>query len=894
MPPSHRRRNHHAPLDSRRNNARIRLDAWIDAWVTVIQSAPALIIATAMLLVGGAVAYTVTNIGVYTDTVAMLAEDLPFRRSYEQYRRTFPSLVDTLIVVVDAPTPEYADAAAGALAADLAAAPESFVDVFFAGADPFLTRAALLYLDAASLDALTATLQAAAPLFGNLERGPDLAAFASVIGAVLTGDATGIDRQRLTTELDRTLSAELDGRPDSLSWQRLLMPGSGDAPGDDSARRFVFAKPVLDFSAPLAAEAAIARIRRATPALTERYAARIRITGDAALSHEELTTALDGARWTGALALVMVAGVLLIGLGSAWLALAAVINLLAGLCLTAAFAALAVGQLNLISLAFAVLYIGLGVDYAIHLTLRYRERLRAGEPRAVAVRHATVRMAGPLLLCTLTTATAFYAFVPTSFAGVAELGLISGTGMFINLALSLTLLPAALTLLPTPRIGTGPARRRPDDHQAQRQATRRRNILRTITPALAIVAVAGLPGVAFDFDALNLRPADAESVATLRDLMADDATPPFHISVLAPDADAARALQLELRALPTVSDAQTIEDILPVDSERKRDALHRAAAALGTAAPKASTRDEANPDAARSALRALGTRLVDAGAPFAELHAHLDQFMRAVDAAPAAERTARISRLESRWLDQLAPALLRLSGALSPPPVSIDTLPAGLRNRWIGTDGSWRIAVYPRDDLDDREALRRFVRTVQTVAPEATDEPVLNVEAGDAIVGAFRGAFALSVLIIALLLAAIVRRVQSVALILLPLLLAGLLTMGIMGFAGIPFNFANVIALPLLFGIGVDNGVHMVQRAREGDGRTNPMRTSTSRGVLFAMLTTICGFGGLLVSPHPGTASIGLVLTLGIVITAFCTLIVLPAWLPTAVDPPGDSTDKAS
>lgn len=894
-------------MDSRRNNGRDRLDAWIDAWVAGIQSAPAMIVAAAALAVGGAVTYTVQNIGVYTDTAAMLAEDLPFRRSYEHYRRTFPALVDTLIVVIDAPTPEYADAAAGALATDLTAAPDIFAGVFFADADPLLSRAGLLYRDASSLDALATTLQSAAPLLGSLERRPGLAGFAAVIGESLVGDtgdgSIGIDDQRLIAELDRTLDAELHGRPDMLSWQRLLLPGSGEEPGVDpdngAARRFVFAKPLLDFTAPLPAGSAIALIRQAARALTERYGARIRITGDAALSHEELTTALAGTRLTGTLALVMVAGVLLIGLGSAWLTLATVVNLLAGLCLTAAFATLAVGQLNLISLAFAVLYIGLGVDYAVHLALRYRERLHHGDPHDAAVRHATVRMTGPLLLCTLTTATAFYAFVPTSFAGIAELGLISGTGMFINLALSLTLLPALLTLLPAPRIGTGPARHRPGVGQSHRRAARRRKILRASTPLLAVVAVAGLPRLAFDFDALNLRPADAESVATLRELIAEDSAPPFHISVLAPDVETAHTLQRRLRELPTVADATTIADLLPDDTDRKRDTLARMAANWNTAtrraepAPPRQTATHGDADAAYAALLELAGQFANAGNPVAGLEQRLARFIAKIDAAPANERDAHLASLEARWLGGLEPALNRLRDTLSPPPVSVDTLPAGLKGRWIGTDGSWRIAVYPRDDPGDRETLRRFVRSVQAVAPDATDEPVLNVEAGDAIVGAFRGAFGLSVLVIALLLAIIVRRAQPVALIMMPLLLAGLLTMGIMGLAGIPFNFANVIALPLLFGIGVDNGVHMVQRAREGDGLTNPMHTSTSRGVLLATLTTVCGFGGLLVSPHPGTASIGLVLTLGIVITALCTLVILPAWLPAAVAAHGDSEGES-
>jgi len=847
-------------LESLRNKGH----AWVVAWVGGLLKIPALIVGAGLIGVFFALTYTAGNIGVYTDTAAMLDEDLPFRRSYEAYRRAFPQLVDMLLVVVEAPNPEAADAAARDLTEHLRDAPELFDDIFLAGGDAFFAQAALLYQDEETLDALADQLHAARPLLGALNENPNLVGLATIVGGILSTSAqpTGINSGQLITELNRALVADLSALPYDVSWQRILTAD----PQDGNERRFLFVKPKLDFTEPLAAQAAIGHIRLATPKLQEQYGATLRITGDAALSYEELTIALGGARLLGILAFIMVTGVLLIGLRSGWLALACVVNLLAGLCLTAAFATFAVGNLNLISLAFAVLYIGLGADYAIHLALRYRERLIAGDAQHAAIFHATTRMAGPLLLCTLTTSTGFFAFLPTSFSGVSELGLIAGTGMFINLALSLTMLPGLFALLPAPRVRVIPAPQ--PAASVHRQRDRWRPVVRAAAIVLGIAAIAFLPRLEFDFDALNLRPADAESVATLRDLMADSDSPPFNITVLASDRAEARDLQQQLRALPTVRDVQTIEDFVPIDTERKRATIRNIANSIGPILRQREHRPGSNAEDGAEALRNLRQQLIDLNQPAnqsaTDLVVHIDQFLREIGTLDSTIREGRLAQLESRWLGQLHPTLDRLDLALTPPIASLDSLPTSLRSRWISADATVRIAIYPSEDISDREALRRFVRTVQAIAPDATDEPVLSVEAGTAVVGAFRQAFALSIGVIAILL----------------IILAGILTLGVMGLFGIPFNFANVIALPLLFGIGVDNGVHIVQRATESGGSTDPMRTSTSRAVLLSMLTTMFGFGNLLISPHPGTASIGLVLTIGISITLICTLVVLPAWLP--------------
>ncbi|MFQ5635503.1 MAG: MMPL family transporter, partial [Gammaproteobacteria bacterium] len=468
----------------------------------------------------------------------------------------------------------------------------------------------------------------------------------------------------------------------------------------------------------------------------------------------------------------------------------------------------------------------------------------------------------------------------TRLIGVAELGLISGTGMLINFALSMTLLPALLTLLPAPPVRT----RRPADTVGERIAQLARRQRRGIRLAALLMGGAALwmaPQLEFDRNPLNLRPPTSESLATLRELMATSDTPPMHITVLAADETAARRLQGALRGLPSVRDALMLDDLLPAAGAGKRARIDVIDRAIGDSL-QAPASPAPTPGAPVAALRDLRDALLAPGRSesLQRLGSSLEDLVPELESAGQREQAVLLRDIEARWLDNFAGTLATLRLALRPGAASIDRIPAQLRERWVASPGPWRIVVYPTDNIDDRAALSTFVREVQTVAPNATDEPVLSLAAGDAVVRAFQQAFSGSLIVISLLLALYLRNLGAALAVLSPLLLAGLVTTAAMVLLGEALNFANVIALPLLFGIGVDNGVHMVHRAHGDPGKPiDPLATSTGRGVLFSTLTTVCGFGNLLFSPHPGTASIGLVLTVGISATIVCTLIVLPALL---------------
>ncbi|RMF99329.1 MAG: hopanoid biosynthesis-associated RND transporter HpnN [Gammaproteobacteria bacterium] len=844
------------------------------------------VLALAALATAGCLYYAQQRLQISTDTASMISAELPFRQAWERYKHEFPLSVDSLLIVIDAGSPEAADAAAGRLTEALARRQDLFVDVHAPGLDEFFRRNAFLYLDEDELASLADRLLEVQPLLGRLSQDPSLARFADTLTLALEEDELELGKElpRVLAEFEQAVAASLAGHDAPLSWQRLLAPPDGDGP---DTRRFVLLKPRLDFSDLLAAEPAMQAIRETAAALQldAAHGVRLRITGDAALAYEELLSAMRGAQLAGTLALFAISIVLLVGLGSAWLALASLLTLLCGLVMTAAFATLAVGHLNLISIAFAVLYIGLGVDYSIHICLRYRELLGRGLPQAEALREAVASVARSLAICSLTTATAFYAFLPTAFAGVAELGLISGTGMFINLGLNLVLLPALLQRLPVP-----PAWQQPPSGgraAALLELPRRHRAAVLGTTALAAAAAAWLlPQLEFDRNTLNLRDPQSESVATVRELMANSDDPLMSIEILADDDHAWTQRRARLEELPEVRETRSLDDFVPDADEDKLFIVDELALALGPdlgepPPPKDPPPGEGLAKLQRlaAALEARAARGDALGPAAARAAARLAELLQQASETKPEAQAALLRRLEHNLLGWLPQSLRQLSLAMEP---ALDPaqLPDSLRRRWIGRSGTRRINVQPGVDVESNAGLRAFVDAVQAVVPDATGEPVIALRAGDAVVQAFQQAFSSAVVVITLLLLVLMRSLVATLLVLSPLLLAALLSLGLMVLLGAPLNFANVIALPLLFGIGVDNGIHMVQRARfTHSPEDNPLRTSTARAILFSSLTTILSFGNLLLSPHPGTASMGLLLSIGMSVTLLTTLLVLPALL---------------
>ena len=598
------------------------------------------------------------------------------------------------------------------------------------------------------------------------------------------------------------------------------------------------------------------------------------------LAHEEMLSVMKGTETAILLALCLVTVIMVTGLSSLRLALVTVISLVTGLAYTAAFAILTVGELNLISVAFAVLYIGLGVDFAIHYCLRYREHLIDGADRGGALDQTSVNIGGSLFLCAVSTAIGFFAFIPTDYTGVAELGWISGFGMFISFAVTLTVIPALLSLLPyTP--GASPGEK--SGPGAARLVERHAGKVLGATACLALASAVVLGGLRFDHNPLNLHARDGAALTTFRELLADNDLTPWTAIMIAADAEQAEGYRAALSRSGLVDKVVTVADFIPAGQDEKLfiiDELGLLLGDLAAAPPDPATQTEG---ARLGALRGFRDKLreSDADDPAHEkLLGNLDGLLEEQDAA------AQAAQLERMLLASLPGRLEALNASLDADYISLETLPDQLKRLWVSDGGKRRVEIYPKQDMQDNKALREFVRAVQSVSPEVTGAPINNLEASDAVAKAFGQAFLYAFIAITLMLFILLNRKRDVFLVLVPLLTAALVTGAVSVLAGLPLNFANVIALPLLLGIGVDSGIHIIHRYRTDlpDGK-NILATSSARAVIVSSLTTMGGVGNLALSPHAGTASMGLLLTLGIGVTLACMLLVLPALLTLAGSP---------
>jgi len=847
---------------------------WLSRWVDWIRRGALWVVAAAVLSTVLALSYTRDNLGINTATGDMFANDLPWRRVYLDFADTFTQFSDLIVVVVDGDTPDLAERAARRIAVRLQTQTDLVHWVYRPGAGPFFDRNALLYLDLPELQDLVDDLALMQPFLARLSADPTLSGLFDLTREALDQDEVELDLTRTFERLSEGIEATLAGRFHEVSWREIVLQ---KAPEPGERRRILQVKPKLDYTRLLPAGPVLARIREIARELEldPAHGVRVRLTGTVPLYHEELDSVSRGMKFAAVSAFVMVALVLFAGLRSTRLVFACLVTLVVGLCWTAAFAAAAVGSLNLISIAFAVLYIGLGIDSAIHFALRYQELARAGMAHAEALRTTASDVGGSLALCALTTGIGFFAFVPTDFSGVSELGLISGAGMFISVFASLTVLPALLTLAPV-----GPGARAPARARVWSLARRRRPVLAGAA-VLGVVSLLGLPGVGFDRNQLNMREAESESVSTFRDILEQSKTAPWSIVVLVDDESEAVALQERLAALGPVDVTISLADFVPGDQDAKLDVVEELGIILGLELESPSGVASPSPAQQRGAASALREALrAHQGDPAARaLAGSLDRLLRAL--APSERSAASVlGALEQSLLGGLSDQLERLAASLEAQSVARDDLPEPLTTRWVAPDGRHRVEVYPREDIQDHASLERFVSAVREVAANATDDPVTMLESGNTIVRAFQEAFATAFIIIAGLLFVLLRRPLDVAMVLSPLLLAGLLTVAVMVLLGLQFNYANVITLPLLLGVGVDNGIHMVHRARTAppDGGSL-LATSTTRAVFTSALTTICGFGSLAWSSHPGTASMGQVLSIGLGLILLCTLVLLPALL---------------
>lgn len=828
-----------------------------------------------IVLAGLGLTYAALHLKIDTDTDNLFAKNLPWRQAQIQESKNFPQFNKLIVAVVRATTPEEAAETASALNAALQKDTTNFTDSLYPAGDDFYHHEGLLLLPQNDLVKLLTSIIAAQPFLGQLAADPSARGLFTGLSLITQGVSAG---QNLTPYNDalkavqQNLTAAAAGHAVPLSWQGLIS-GAGNIGGTE----FVLAHPKLDQGSLEPGGVATKALVAIAATLPDVRAGRATVdyTGQIPLSDEEFASLTQGLLLGSLIALFLIAVWLYLALRSLRMIIAIIATLLLGLALTISFAAIFIGVINLISVAFAILFIGLAVDFAIQFCVRLRD-VRHHQPLFDQALVETARQAGgQIALAAAATACGFLAFAPTSFIGVAELGIIAGVGMFIAFFCTILFLPALLRLLNPPNEQLSVSL--PYSGQADSFLRHQHR------PVLAVFAILALAGVfcaftiSFDANPLDTKDPQTESMRTLGTLLDDPATNPFSASVLVPNLDAARALSAKLQTKPEIAQVISGATYVPLDQTQKLAMLAQAqtilaptlAAAMGPP-PTPPTADDI-----RKSMQSTHDAIIGVAAklPASSPLLGIATALASLESAPDAQILAMNAAI-TRFLPQ---ELSQLNDSLSATEITQKSLPQNIRSAWFLPNGQVRVEAFPAPGTHTTASLHKFARAVLSAAPKAGGSAVEIIATAGTILYSFREAFLLSGFAITIILLIVFRNVRDTALVLATLILSALLTALFAKLAGLAINYANIIALPLLLGVGVSFNVYFVMNARAG--MRNFVSSATAHAVLFSALTTGTAFGTLKASADRGTASMGELLLLSLAAVLIATFVFLPAML---------------
>jgi hypothetical protein len=888
---------------------------------------PWLTVFLAVVLAVLSVWYAVSELQFATSRNAMASSDAPYIQADQEANRDFGSL-SYLVVVIEPPTLQQGKQFVQALAARLHEDPQHFQEVIEKIDSSSLDGKKLLYLKPQELRDLEQRLEEAQNFINDLVESPGLVPLLSLInqeisralvthltGGLLgssttssspqeTGDVQSLDISFLSalfTEINEVLSTP-EQYVFTSPWNSFFLKDEaafskdGYLTSKNDRFFFVLVDDRVQGDGFAKHQEAIQTLRAHIAAVQRNFPdVQAGVTGGDALNNDEMVAAQRDTLLATLLSLLSVALLFVVAFRQVWRPLLVVSTLILALCWTLGFTALTVGELNLLSISFLPLLIGLGIDFGIHLLARYGEERSVHSDFDMALSTAFVLTGPGVAAAALTTALAFYAVTLTDFRGLAELGVIAGSGMLICLMANFTVLPAMMAIY----------ERHHEVSAGVWQAFERdplRGIMRFPWLTASLIGLATLAGLLllphpkFDYNLLNLQAEDTESVVWENRLHDGSGRSSWYALSIADSLDELRRRTDQFEALPAVERVDSIASLLPEHQEIRLPLAKQLAPyvediegdwtnpepvhleTLQTLLSKIRFKLQRDPNDWEAHKRPSAAALTAARDAVRAVQARLDDLSEAV-------ATDILSSFQQRLMVDFADKLTFLQDNVNPTPITLDDVPPQLRQRFVGKSGRYLLQVFARDNIWEREAMRTFVKQLQSLDANITGPPVIAYYSIRQIQQGYASGGLYAMLAIIVVVIILFRHLRATVLALIPVLFGGLWTIAIMSLLEVDFNMANLIILPLFLGIAVDNGIHIVHRMFESpEAAKAPLAHSTGKAIVLCSLTTIAGFGSLMIARHNGIFSLGLISALAVSCSLVASLVVLPLilrFLPT-------------
>jgi hopanoid biosynthesis associated RND transporter like protein HpnN len=855
-----------------------------------------------VVLLGLCIVYTVRHLQFDGSRDNLVGANKRYHQNFLRYRAEFTG-EDDLVTVVESEDKEKNRQFVERLGKRLEAETNLFTDVFFKGDLNLLGRKALLFLPDDTLGELEKTLKEDRPFIESFAQTTNLNSLFRLVNYRFR------TAKREQNEANESLIKAIPAltRIVTQANESLHRPGSSPSPGvtalfdatDESEEQqyITFAKGRFYLATARALSedqngAAVERLRelvRATEA--EVPGVNAGVTGEPVLEHDEMQQSQRDSTVATVLSLAVCAFIFIYAYRETGRPIKATLCLIFGLGYTMGYTTLAVGHLNILTVTFLPMLIGLAIDFGVHLITRYEEELRKGNDVEIALRYAMVNTGLGIFTGCFTTAGAFFAMGFTDFKGIQEMGIITGGGMLICLVPMMTLLPALLLR----------GRQNAQDHQPHPETLDRRARIERLwleRPGLVIGTTATLcalcftqfPKVYFDYNLLNMQSKGLPAVVYEKKLIDSASKSVLFGAVIAKSLDQAIHLEQKLTNLPSVSSVESMAPYLTGDPSRKLAEIGHIKQEVGQIRFASPDPSPVRPAELSQTLQysqgwlglvADETQKEGEAALTEQLHSlqrAISDFRQSLNEADPSVIVPRLTSFQAALFEDIRNTFQTLRSQDNEAGLRVQDLPASFRNRFIGKSGKYLLQVYPKANVWQRKNQEVFVRELRRIDPDVTGTPVQLYEYTTLLKQSYQNAAWYSLGAIILLVLFHFRSLTCVALALLPVAIGTTWTIGLMGLLGVPFNPANIMTLPLVIGIGVTNGIHILNRFAE---EQNPsiLAKSTGKAVLVSALTTIAGFGSLIPAKHQGIASLGIVMSTGVAACMIAALTFLPALL---------------